>query len=137
MSNCVNSTYAPGINGHTQIRVNGKKEMHHRVVYCLANNIELAAIAGLVVRHKCDNPACINPDHLEIGTQQDNINDRESRGRGADHVGTAHPRAKFTDDEIRLIRKAAVSNAKLAATYGVSVSTIVKIIARINWSHVK
>ena len=110
--------------------------MHHRIVYCLVNKIDLQSIKGLVVRHKCDNPSCINPDHLELGTQQDNVNDRESRGRGADHVGAAHPRTKFTDEDIKFIRAANINNKLLAAQYGVSVSTIVKIIAKINWKHI-
>ncbi len=136
MDNCINSTYYKNKNGHTQIRYMGKKVPHHRVVYCLANNIDLQAISGLVVRHKCDNPSCVNPGHLELGTQQDNVNDRESRGRGADHVGAAHPRTKFTDDDIKYIRATNLNNKLLAEKYGVSVSTIVKIIAKINWKHI-
>ena len=48
-----------------------------------------------VVRHKCDNPPCVNPDHLEIGTQRDNVLDRERRGR--------HPRHRITADLVRRV----------------------------------
>ena len=48
---------------------------------------------GLVVRHKCDNPICCNPDHLQMGTQADNIRDRDERGRGLTPKKLAHLRA--------------------------------------------
>jgi hypothetical protein len=48
---------------------------------------------ALVVRHKCDNPICCNPNHLAMGTQADNIRDREARGRGNHESKLAHLRA--------------------------------------------
>jgi hypothetical protein len=49
--------------------------------------------AALVVRHKCDNPICCNPNHLAMGTQADNIADREARGRGNHEAKRAHLQA--------------------------------------------
>jgi transcriptional regulator with XRE-family HTH domain len=57
---------------------------------------------GLLIRHKCDNPACINPDHLETGTALDNARDRQERGRSAN--GTKHPNSVLTEDEVRDIK---------------------------------
>jgi hypothetical protein len=52
---------------------------------------------GMVIRHKCDNVACINPDHLEVGTQADNIRDKIERGRQP--VGSAHHNAILSDSD--------------------------------------
>lgn len=71
----------------------------HRVSYTLANG-EIPQ--GLGVLHKCDNPKCINPDHLFLGTQQDNMKDCISKGRGANPpiaFGEDHCRTKFNKDK--------------------------------------
>jgi hypothetical protein len=64
--------------GYYRIRVNGKKELLHRVVY---ENYKNKIGEGLIVRHKCDNPYCINPEHLEEGSYYDNFNDMIERKR--------------------------------------------------------
>lgn len=53
----------------------------HRAVYCDYHKLSPDDIAGLAVRHTCDNPRCINPEHLILGTQQENIQDMMERGR--------------------------------------------------------
>lgn len=58
----------------------------HRLVYCKHNDCPLESIAGLVVRHTCDNPRCVNPMHLVLGTRGDNNRDRAERDRSAKHV---------------------------------------------------
>lgn len=55
------------------------------------------------LRHKCDNGLCVRPNHLEIGTSQDNVDDRERRGRSA--KGENHGRAKLSDRQVLAIRK--------------------------------
>lgn len=77
---------------------------------------------SLVVRHTCDNMICCNPNHLLLGTQLDNIRDRQERGRTA--VGTAHGKSKFTEEEVLYIRKASISQRKLAEKFNVNRSTI-------------
>ena len=71
--------YAMVLNPYKEPRVSSL----HRIVYCDANNIHMKESAGLCVRHKCDNPRCINPEHLEVGTWGDNNRDRAQRGRSA------------------------------------------------------
>jgi len=76
------------------------------------------------VLHKCDNPPCVNPDHLELGTHADNMRDMAERGRSS--RGEQHPPSKLTDaeaDEIRSL-KGAVSQSVLAKRYSVNQSTI-------------
>lgn len=63
----------------------GKVVKAHRTALADHLGLSLADIVGQVVRHSCDTPACINPEHLSLGTQQDNVDDMVARGR---HVGT-------------------------------------------------
>lgn len=67
------------------LKVGGSVRMH-RATYCLANGLELKDIAGLVVMHTCDNPRCINPEHLVLGTQKDNMLDMRNKGRAVGNV---------------------------------------------------
>lgn len=65
--------------GYGVFKYNGKLHRAHRFALEVTHG-EIPE--GLVVRHKCDNPSCCNPEHLEIGTQADNMRDRTERGRG-------------------------------------------------------
>jgi hypothetical protein len=77
---------------------------------------------GSVVRHRCDIPSCINPDHLEIGTQLNNIADREDRQRTARGVNCS--KTVLTEEQVLEIRASKVATRFLAQKYGVSKSTI-------------
>ncbi len=85
---------------------------------------------GVCVLHKCDVRACVNPDHLFLGTHQDNVDDREAKGRGRmpDNRGALNGLAKLTDDKVREIRTrykaGGVSQAALAKEFGVARSTV-------------
>jgi hypothetical protein len=77
----------------------GKRSLYaHRISYCDAHQKTIEEIHGLVVRHRCDNPSCVNPDHLEIGTQADNMRDKASRGRGFASPETLQ---KMADAQVR------------------------------------
>lgn len=91
----------------------------HRVAYELFNG---PIPDGLIARHKCDNPSCCNPHHLEPGTHRDNSADAISRNRLA--RGERHPRAKLTDEQVKDIRSSPLTGQALAKRYGVSKSTI-------------
>jgi hypothetical protein len=73
----------------------------HREVYAQANGLTADDIAGIVVRHKCDNTRCIEPTHLEPGTPADNNKDRASRGRSAKR---AEAKRKLSDEDVAFIR---------------------------------
>lgn len=105
--------------GYGATSVQGKVVKAHRVAYCTANNCTLASIAGLVVRHTCDFPACVNPDHLVIGTQSDNVKDMMERGR---HVGSKGARIQraLTDEDVAYIRQSSETPTALAKKFGVA-----------------
>jgi len=91
---------------------------------------------GHMVRHTCDNPACINPSHLLAGTHQDNVDDKVRRGRQP--RGESSGRAKLTESQVREIRKLAnPSPTLLGRKYGVSDTTIIDIRKGKIWKHVK
>ena len=94
---------------------------------------------GMNVLHKCDNRLCVNPDHLFLGNQKDNILDMVNKKR---HIhGVMFPHLKLNDEKVREIRRrygAGCSDmAELAREYGVALQTISTIIKRIAWKHVK
>ncbi|WP_165365573.1 HNH endonuclease [Bacillus albus] len=92
----------------------------------------------LMVRHKCDNPKCINPEHLELGTQQDNVNDMVERGRNA--KGERNGSAKLSNSDIRQIKDLLSKNytcAEISRMYGVARPSISSIKLNKTWRHVK
>jgi hypothetical protein len=106
----------------------GKKHLVYRLVYELVKGEELG---NLMVRHKCDNSICCNPNHLEKGDHQENMNDMKERERH----GLPH-------HTVRAIRKLArdypdLSHKSIADRYGLGRSTVTEIINRDNYQHVK
>lgn len=92
---------------------------------------------GLITRHTCDNPPCVNPAHLLLGTDADNSDDKVSRKRHAH--GVAHSHAKLDDDairEIRTLRAAGRMYKDIAPIYGVHPGTIGGIVRGERWKHV-
>ena len=94
---------------------------------------------GLNVLHNCDTPCCVNPRHLFIGTQADNIADMRIKCRNRDAHGTQRRNAKITEDDVLEIRKRrnnGESPTVLAHEYGMDVSNMVKICKGKAWAHV-
>lgn len=93
---------------------------------------------GMFACHKCDNPSCINPDHIFIGNVLDNNRDKEKKGRGVRLHGEQNHHAKLTEKEVIEIRKNTELNQRqLAVKYGVCFQAISDIIRRKTWKHVK
>lgn len=96
---------------------------------------------GLSVCHKCDNPLCVNPDHLFLGTHQDNMNDMMNKGRsnciGVNQVGEKNKHAKLTWDDVYTIRRLYSEGNEtlksLGNRYGVHLATIGYIIQNKSW----
>ena len=116
--------------GYGILVLNGKNRLAHRLSYALANNVSDLP-RGKHVCHKCDNPPCINPAHLFLGSPWDNQEDKRRKGRipyGMDAFGT-----KLSDDDVRYIRKHAVDfdgEVRCMQRYRVSQGTIQSIYKR-------
>lgn len=117
--------------GYGAISQGGKNVRAHRVSYEAYNG---PIPKGMVVRHTCDNPACINPDHLILGTQRQNVADREARGR-RDVKGSQIGTSKLSEQDVMEIRASTDSTADIAARYGVDKSNIWLIRAGKSWKH--
>jgi hypothetical protein len=118
--------------GYGQFGVNYKVVTAHRYAY---ENFIGSIPDGMVVMHTCDNPPCVNPDHLKLGTVADNNKDRDEKGRTARTSGQAHGCSKLTDNDIITIRQDTRIQAEIAIEYGVSQTHISKIRSGKSWSH--
>lgn len=111
--------------GYGSIGVNGKTLRAHRVSYTLEHG---DIPDGMLLRHSCDNPLCVNPSHLILGTKTQNTQDALERGQHV--VGESHHFAKIPNQAIATIRaalSAGVSGKYLAKQFGVAQSTISQI----------
>jgi len=91
---------------------------------------------GFYVLHACDNRACVNPDHLYVGTQQDNMNDAVARGHRNRPVGDHSPTAKLTRTKVSAIRQRHLEGERavlLALEYQVDRSTIHAVVSGRTW----
>jgi hypothetical protein len=91
-------------------------------------------LGGLHVLHTCDNALCVNPDHLFLGTHQDNMDDKVAKGRQA--RGEGHGRARLTEDDIRAMRSSGLSESRVAKKWRISPSHAHRIMTRERWAHV-
>lgn len=100
--------------------------------------------SGLFVCHTCDNRACVNPDHLFLGTPSENMQDASRKGRmnwkagevRALRKGEDHPASKLKKSDVLDIRSSSLLGTELADKYGVSNNTISRIRRGLIWRHV-
>lgn len=136
-SDCLVWTGSKNDKGYGRMVVKGQFILAHRFAYCVAVGLTLKEIEDLVIRHRCDNPSCINPTHLETGTPMDNVMDRVARGRSAS--GECNGHAKLTVEQVEEItsiyipRHPEFGGAALARRFGVNQTTISKIIIGKRW----
>ena len=120
--------------GYGSIGADGGKPLRraHRVAY----ELTIAPIPpGLVVCHTCDNRACVNPRHLFVATQRDNVLDMIRKGRRYSSAGDRNPRVKLRLDQILAIRRDPRSTREILAEYGIAKSTLRSIKRREIWRH--
>ena len=128
---CRNWTGCKNGDGYGMISVAGATIKAHRAAY----QAWIGPIPrGMLVCHKCDNPSCIEPDHLFLGTPAANSDDRNKKGRTP--KGSMSGTAKLDEATVAEILRCEGSTATLAAKYGVGKSTIQNIKSGNGWRHV-
>lgn len=127
-------------NGYGSIRCDSGTKKAHRVSY-LVHVGEIPS--GLYVLHKCDNPSCVSPHHLFLGTHRDNMRDMWSKGRGkavsCGRKGSKNGNSRLSEGdviEIRLRLSCGESGASLSREYGVSKNLIYLIRDKKVWTHI-
>lgn len=122
-----------GGHGTIGIRLNGKCYTYkaHRLSYQLFKG-EIPR--DKFVLHSCNNAKCVNPDHLRIGTQKENVLDRIKDG--TDNKGERHGMAKLTKNKVKKIRKMKGHHLKIATIFNVSQKAIYDVIHKRTWKHV-
>ena len=130
--------------GYGAVKVGGKKQSAHRVSWKLFRG---PIPSGLCVLHHCDNPGCVNPEHLFLGTPRDNARDCVKKGR---HNFSVHPEchvrgerawnAKLTEEDVRAIRREftlGTNRKDMARRFGIGCKHIWAIANGRLWKHVK
>ena len=132
---CFLWTHSYNSDGYGSVRYNGKTMGAHRASYL---HYIGPIPKGLCVCHKCDNPSCVNPEHLFLGTHKENVLDCKSKGRlnrtGA--KGEKQHKAKLTEDLVRWIRTRPMPYRKMASLLGMSNSVILDVLVFRSWKHV-
>lgn len=134
--------------GYGTLRHGGRNHLAHRVAY----ELFIGPIPGdLIIRHKNDTPIDVNPNNLEIGTLEENVQDRVIRGRtfrgrrseaarAQSARGSRHGLAKLSENDVRAIRRlyaaGGCSQQRLARSFGVSQLNISMIVRGKTWTHV-
>lgn len=122
--------------GYSGFKLKGKMIKTHRFMYCVFNFIDnIDGIKGKIIRHKCDNRLCSNPNHLEIGNHEDNMKDMIDRNRS--NKGEKNYFSKLTENDILYIRNSSIGLSYLSEMYGVTKNTIRRIKKRQIWEHVE
>ena len=120
--------------GYGKVSAHSKMVLAHRLAY----EAFVGPLNGMQVLHRCDNPRCINPEHLFLGTVADNARDMASKGRAYMKPGELNPMVKLTEKdvvEIRRLVKSGVSMLDAAKRLSTSFSTVRSIIERRTWRH--
>jgi HNH endonuclease len=121
-------------NGYGRFRVNGILDYAHRYSWKIYKG---SIPQGMNVLHHCDNPSCVNPDHLFLGTQSENLHDMVAKGRGNQPRGSQASKAVLTEKQVREILASKLGPRALGRMYGVGHSAIVQIKSGKSWKHLR
>jgi hypothetical protein len=128
---CVISPYKPGKRGYPRMRKNGKTVYCHRAAW---EDKHGPIPGGLCVLHKCDNPRCVNVDHLFLGTRPDNSSDMVQKDRSTH--GELNPRAKLNTKQVAEIKASNEPTSILVRRFNVSRATIKYIRSGKTWRRI-
>lgn len=117
---CVEWIRTRKADGYGRLGVGGKLFHVNRIA--LAIKLDRELLPSEVCRHTCDNPSCVNPDHLVVGTVADNIRDREDRGRGPSGLTTVEKSKKM--QKVLELRSLGWSQQRIADTVGLHQATV-------------
>lgn len=120
--------------GYGQVKINGRLQRTHRVSWELSFGL---IPKGMNVLHRCDTRCCVNPNHLFLGTQKDNMVDASTKKRikMPCQKGSLHSRAKLSETDILNIREDKRDNKTIAASYAISKSHVGNIKSKSKWPH--
>ncbi|WP_413813521.1 HNH endonuclease signature motif containing protein [Bosea sp. Root670] len=120
--------------GYGRVTYFGVTGRAHRKAYELVCG---AIPDGMLLRHSCDNPRCVNPRHLTVGTVADNSADMVERGRAVVRIGNLNTAAKLSESQARSIFTDTRHHREIASEYGVSSETVWDIKSGRSWSHLR
>ena len=128
----------PDKDGYGRLRIGGRKVCKsHRAAWMIANDIDPGE---KLICHHCDNPGCVNPSHLYLGTFADNSRDRAKRNRANPQKGSDRWNAKLTDDLVARIlleyQPGVTGQKELGKKFGVTQTCICLILHGRIWKHV-
>ena len=129
---CWNTTGYKNKDGYSMVWIHPTYVSSHRIMWEVHNGCPVPP--GMVIRHKCDNTSCVNPNHLETGTQKQNQRDKVDRNRSL--KGTKHPKSILNEEKVREIRQRLDQGEQpidICDDYGVTRFTISKIKRRVIW----
>lgn len=148
--NCWEWMYCKSPRGYGQVTLLGEKGAHRVAYRVFIGEIPI----GMYVCHTCDNTSCVNPEHLFLGTQKDNMLDASNKGhmKGSKGLqngkytkpektprGEKHGRAKLSLKQVKYIKTLKLNEINISKTgryYGVTGQTIRGIITRRIWKHI-
>lgn len=134
--NCWEWTAGVWKGGYGEFWFGDRMVQAHRFAYSL---IYGPIPEGMCVCHHCDNPGCVKPSHLFLGTQVENQRDSVAKGRGADHRGEKNGNSKLYENDVHEIRRLyslGVKSALLSKMWRINQDHVTRLVSRKSWRHI-